>query len=145
MRKAIVCYASFSGNTKEVAEIIDEQLSHYDYRVESYWIGSGVIPDLSKYDTIIIGTFTWGKGATPVDMKDFVADVGFKPNNTYIFGTGDTQFGGGELFCRAADRLAKFYDSTVAPLKIEQSPRGSQEELVKEWIKGVVKFDQEIR
>lgn len=55
-----------------------------------------------------------------------------------MFGTGETQFGGDELFCLAAVKLARFYDSKWQPLKIEQSPRGSQETRVKEWVEGVL-------
>lgn len=86
----------------------------------------------------MIGTFTWGKGATPDDVKDFVYEIGYKPPNVFIFGTGDTQFGGDTLFCHATDKLAKFYQSSYEPLKIEQSPRGSQETKVMEWTEGVL-------
>lgn len=88
---------------------------------------------------MIIGSFTWDKGATPDEVKDFVADVGYKPANVYVFGTGDTQFGGDALFCNAAVRLARFYESNYEPLKIEQSPRGSQEMTVVKWTEGVLK------
>ena len=88
---------------------------------------------------MIIGSFTWDKGATPDEVKDFVADVGYKPANVYVFGTGDTQFGGDALFCNAAVKLARFYESEYAPLKIEQSPRGTQEIDVMNWTEGVIK------
>src|SRR5699024_3688985 len=93
---------------------------------------------LEKYGFIVIGTFTGDEGSTPEDVKDFVLEVGYKPDNIAVFGSGDTQFGGDELFCRAVDRLAKFYESPVPALKIEQSPRGSQERLVKSWLEGVL-------
>ena len=85
---------------------------------------------------MLIGSFTWEQGATPDEVKDFVADVGYKPENVYVFGTGDTQFGGDALFCNAAVKLARFYASAYEPLKIEQSPRGVQQEKVIEWSKG---------
>ncbi|GIN22508.1 flavodoxin [Siminovitchia fordii] len=141
MKKAIICYVSFSGNTREVAETIEEHLKNINFEVDLYWIGTGSIPDLSKYDLILIGTFTWGEGETPEEMKDFVLDIGYKPSNVYVFGTGDTQFGGDDLFCIAAEKLSKFYESPLPPLKIEQSPRGAQELLVEQWIKGVVDFN----
>ncbi len=81
-----------------------------------------------QYDYIFFGTFTWDKGSTPDEVKDFVLEIGYKPNNVAVFGSGDTQFGGDDLFCNAVDKLAKFYNSKWAGLKIEQSPRGSQEE-----------------
>lgn len=139
MKKVIICYLSFSGNTKEVAELLEDYLMEKDYLVDFYQIGfGGKIPNLSSYNKIFLGTFTWDKGATPDEMKDFVAEVGYKPPNVYVFGSGDTQFGGDELFCKAVDKLAKFYNSSCKGLKIEQSPRGSQEKIVNEWIKEIV-------
>ncbi len=135
----LIAYATWSGNTQEVAEIIEEQLTEAGISVTSYRIGGGIIPNPRHFDAMIIGSFTWDKGSTPDEVKDFVADVGYKPDNVYVFGTGDTQFGGDELFCQAAVKLARFYESTFEPLKIEQSPRGVQQSKVIEWSKGVIK------
>ena len=121
----LIAYATWSGNTQEVAEMIEETLVAERIlmlqRIESVW---GVIPNPRDFDAMIIGSFTWDKGATPDEVKDFVAEVGYKPANVYVFGTGDTQFGGDALFCNAAVKLARFYESPYEPLKIEQSPRG---------------------
>ncbi len=137
-KKAIVCYLSYSGNTEEIAEIIETMLIDDKIDVDMYEIGIDPPINLETYDFIFIGTFTWDHGSTPDEVKDFVLEVGYKPKNIAVFGSGDTQFGGDELFCRAADRLAKFYDSSMPTLKIEQSPRGSQEEIVKSWLEGVL-------
>lgn len=136
----LIAYASVSGNTKEVAKLIAEELTHKQQDVTLYCMnGNEQFPHVSDYDAMLIGTYTWGSGDTPFDVKDFVADVGYKPEKVFVFGTGDTQFGGDDMFCMAADKLAKFYHSPIAPLKIEQSPRGSQEEEVLEWTRGVLK------
>ena len=136
--KALIAYLSYSGNTEEVAELIEVQLRDDGFEVDLHCIGLDPLPEVSQYDFIFFGTFTWDVGRTPDDMKDFVLDVGYKPKNVAVFGTGDTQFGGDDLFCRAVDRLVKFYESPWDGLKIEQSPRGSQEEKVKRWTKGVI-------
>lgn len=139
MRNALIVYASLSGNTKEVAELITMELTSAGIGVTEHWIGDGAAPpDPADYDAMWIGSYTWGKGATPHEVKDFAADLGYKPKPVYVFGTGDTQFGGDDLFCAAADKLAKFYESPAAPLKIEQSPRGAQESLVRKWVRGIL-------
>lgn len=136
--KAIICYLSYSGNTEEVAELLKVQLEAGGIDIDMYSIGYGVVPNLFEYDLIFLGTFTWDKGSTPEEMKDFAREVGDKPNNVYIFGTGDTQFGGDDLFCNAVDKLVRFYNSDYPGLKIEQSPRGSQKQLVIKWLEGVL-------
>src|SRR5690606_6769602 len=143
MVRILICYASFSGNTQEVAKIMMDKLTLDGHEVSLYRIGSGQIPDPRQYDVMFLGTFTWGKGATPIDVKDFVYELGYTPPNIYVFGTGDTQFGGYQLFCYATVKLAKFYQSTYPPLKIEQSPRGFQEIKVIEWTEGVMKHCQQ--
>jgi flavodoxin I len=135
----LIVYASWSGNTQEVAEMIEETLVAEKIVVTTYRIGGGVIPNPRDFDAMIFGSFTWEQGSTPDEVKDFVADVGYKPANVYVFGTGDTQFGGDTLFCHAAVKLARFYASPYEPLKIEQSPRGVQQEKVIEWSKGVIR------
>jgi flavodoxin I len=134
----LIAYASWSGNTQEVAEMTEEILVKENVEVTTHRMGGAVMPNPRHYDAMIIGSFTWDKGATPDEVKDFVADVGYKPDNVYVFGTGDTQFGGDALFCHAAVKLARFYASTYEPLKIEQSPRGIQQSTVIEWSKGVI-------
>jgi flavodoxin I len=136
--RALIAYLSYSGNTKEVAEIIEGKLIEQNFTVEVHLIGIDLPINPENYDFIFIGTFTWAKGATPDEVKDFVMEIGYKPDNIAVFGTGETQFGGDELFCLAAEKLAKFYQSKWAPLKIEQSPRGSQEKRVKSWVEGVL-------
>src|SRR5699024_2302969 len=94
--------------------------------------------DVSRYDYIFLGTFTWDVGSTLDEMKDIILEVGYKQDYVAVFGSGDTQFGGDDLFCRAVDRLVKFYESPWDGLKIEQSPRGSKEVIVEQWVKGVL-------
>jgi len=136
--RALVAYLSYSGNTEEVADLIHGRLERDDYIVDMHEIGIDPPIDASIYDVFFIGTFTWEYGKTPDEVKDFVLEVGYKPENVYVFGTGDTQFGGEDLFCLAATKLARFYHSKHEPLKIEQSPRGVQEMKIEKWMEGVL-------
>lgn len=137
--KALLAYLSYSGNTLETAELIEKKLLENQHQVEWHRIGIDSPIHPKEFDIIFIGTFTWSKGATPDEVKDFVWEIGYKPANIAVFGTGETQFGGDDLFCKAAVKLAKFYDSPWDVLKIEQSPRGSQERKVETWVEGVLK------
>ncbi|MBR3381188.1 MAG: flavodoxin [Bacillus sp. (in: Bacteria)] len=140
--KAIIPYLSYSGNTKEVAELIEEQLLEHRIEVDMHRIGISPPFHPEEYDVIFLGTFTWDYGRVPEDTKELIWEIGYKPDNIAVFGTGDTQFGGDDLYCAAVDKLTKFYHSKWPGLKIEQSPRGSQEEKVKAWVEGVVQHDK---
>src|SRR5699024_10726361 len=124
--------------TEVIAEINENEIIEKEMNMRTNESGIDIPVNLEKYDFIFIATFTWDYGSTPDEVKDFVLEVGYKPDNIAVFGSGDTQCGGDELFCRAVDRLAKFYESPVPALKIEQSPRRSQERLVKSWLEGVL-------
>ncbi len=137
--KVLIAYLSYSGNTEEIAEVIEKELRSRQMTVEMHEIGLDAPVDVSAYDALFLGSFTWDYGRTPDEVKDFILEVAYKPDNVYVFGSGDTQFGGDELFCRAVDKLAHFYESKHPGLKIEQSPRGSQEEKIKVWLEGVLK------
>lgn len=136
--RVLIAYLSYSGNTEEVATAIGEHLIEEAIQVEWHRIGIDALRNPELYDLIFLGTFTWERGATPDEVKDFILEMGYKPNNMVIFGTGDTQFGGDDLFCKAVDKLAHFYRSHYPVLKIEQSPRGSQEKIVEQWLEGVL-------
>lgn len=134
--RILIAYLSYSGNTEEIAALIGQKFESEE--LVYHRIGIDPLPDIESFDKIFIGTFTWAMGATPDEVKDFVLDIGYKPDNVAIFGSGETQFGGDEMFCLAATKLAKFYKSPWVPLRIEQSPRGMQEFKVNEWIEGVM-------
>ncbi|MBO1912132.1 flavodoxin domain-containing protein, partial [Microvirga sp. 3-52] len=67
----LIAYATWSGNTEEVAELIEEVVLKSDIDVTKYRIGTGLLPDVRAFDALIIGSFTWDKGATPDEVKDF--------------------------------------------------------------------------
>jgi flavodoxin I len=139
--RALIAYLSYSGNTEDTAEYILEKLSSYGVMVDMHRIGIDLPVNPSHYDVMFLGTFTWEDGRTPDEVKEFVLEIGYKPDNIAIFGTGDTQFG---YFCGAVDKLTTFYRSRWQGLKIEQSPRGSQEHRIDQWLKGVILHDENI-
>ena len=139
--KVLIVYHSYSGNTKDLAEFIKTQLSN-SFEVDLFEINKYSKEKIEfsidlkpAYDTIILGTFTWGKGEIPIQVRKFVKEYQeyFKTKQVFLFGTGDTQFGGDTLFCSAVDVLDRIIKTSVTPLKIEQHYSGSQESIVLEW------------
>jgi flavodoxin I len=139
--KTVIAYLSYSGNTEEVADYMQNKLIARGALVDMHRVGIDPPINPKHYDVVFIGTFTWENGSTPEEIKDFVLEIGYKPDNIAVFGTGDTQFG---YFCGAVDKLVKFYQSPWEGLKIEQSPRGFQEKIIEEWLKGVLQHVRSI-
>ena len=94
--KAIIAYHSYSGNTKEIAEHIEKYLNN-QAEVIMHRIGVDSPIQRDTFDILLLGTFTWEYGEVPDEVKDFILEVGYKPENVAIFGSGDTQFGGDEM------------------------------------------------
>ncbi|MEN2466267.1 flavodoxin [Ornithinibacillus sp. FSL M8-0202] len=137
----LIAYLSYSGNTEETAELIQKKLIAKGASVDMHRIGIDPPINPSHYDVMFMGTFTWDNGSTPDEVKDFVLEIGYKPDNIAVFGTGDTQF---PFFCQAVDKLTRFYESKWQGLKIEQSPRGSQEIKIDRWLEGVLQYVRRI-
>lgn len=136
--RALISYHSYSGNTEEVALLIKETLCKQHHTVTLHEVGIDPVFDPNSYDVIFLGTFTWVSGSVPEEVKDMILEIGYKPDNIAVFGTGETQFAGDNWYCKAVDSLVNFYNSPYEGLKIEQSPRGSQEQLVVSWTERVM-------
>ncbi|MGG0667891.1 flavodoxin [Lederbergia citrisecunda] len=141
MDNALIIYHSFTGNTEEVAELIAKTLEDSNVNVELYRLGSGTVPEPSTFDICFLGTFTWEEGLLPEEMEDFLEFANL-PENKAVFGTGDTQFGGDSMFCKAVNTIVSKYGAKYIPLKIEQSPRGTQEKKVTKWTEQIIRINK---
>lgn len=136
MSRAAILYTSMSGNTEEVAELIQTTINGDLFDVETL---SEDVSFLSEYDILFIGSYTWGDGALPEVMRDFLRRLlkeNTPPSSTsFVFGTGDLVF---PKFCRAVDEIVHHltqYGVTVHPtvLKVEQSPRSNPSRVI-DWV-----------
>lgn len=140
MKKVLVAYASMSGNTEEVAEIIISELQSKDIKVDAHYIDVMSVTEkinINEYSSIFLGTYTWDLGYAPDEISNFAEAHFLKEKTIHSFGTGETQFGE-ELYCIASDKIAKYYNSPSPVLKVEQSPRGSQETEVRQWVTDII-------
>lgn len=124
-RIAIV-YASVTGNTEAVAQILQEICAAKSLEVEVWPINDFPIPELSRYDAVLVGTYTWGSGEIPKEMQELFQafeNLGQKEPVTAVFGTGDSFFA---EFCGAVDRFRDMlyvHTDLAATLKIELMPQ----------------------
>lgn len=139
MMKCLIAYVTYSGNTEEIADLIEDELVKRQIEVDSYDVSYDQMDmDLEQYDLVFLGTFTWDYGSVPEEMVAFLHEVQLESNEVAVFGSGDTQFGGEDIYCRAVEALSAIYKSNWQGLKIEQSPRGSQEGLISKWLERVL-------
>lgn len=86
-RQIAIFYGSTMGATEKVANIISEQLE-----ADMFNIDSASKEEFDKYDTIIIGSSTWGFGDLQDDWEAFFDMNGIpnlKDKKVAIFGLGD--------------------------------------------------------
>ena len=124
-RVAIV-YASATGNTKAAAEILQHIYREMQVPVVVYAIKDFPLSELSRYDVVIVGTYTWGSGEIPKELRGlFTAfeELGKKKLVTAVFGTGDSCYA---EFCGAVDRFRDMlfvHTDLAATLKVELMPQ----------------------
>jgi len=85
-------YGSSTGVTKKIAEKIKESLK--PGLVDIYDVKYVKIEDVEKYDNIILGSSTWGKGILQADFERFLYNIlkfaNLRGKKIAIFGTGDS-------------------------------------------------------
>lgn len=137
--RSLILYVTYSGNTEEIAKLIEKTAKKKGFEVVCYDLFQQTKSfDFATYDVIFLGSFTWDYGEIPDELEDFLQGIELDHEQVAVFGSGDTQFGGDALYCKAVERLVRIFSSKWSGLKIEQSPRGSQEELVVDWAERVL-------
>ncbi|MFP4977917.1 flavodoxin [Paenibacillus sp. CN-4] len=133
MANVLIVYASLTGNTEEMAELIAEGI------VQS---GGGAVlktaeacsaEELLDYDGVLIGSYTWGDGELADEILDLYEELdGIDLNGmrSAAFGSGDTGY---DKYCGAVDLLeAKLSErgaELVQPgLRIEYGPNAQEKE-----------------
>jgi flavodoxin I len=123
MRMAIV-YSSKTGNTEEVVHLIwqlflEEKIDVTLFRVEEF-----PIMDLTNYEAVVIGTYTWGNGEIPQEMMELYhvfETMEVKKLLSGVVGTGDSGY---PKFCGAVDEFKDMlyvHTNLMVTLKLELS------------------------
>jgi flavodoxin I len=121
-----IVYTSVSGNTKELAQVIYRIFVSKSVQVSIYRIEEFSVPDLCHYHAVVIGTYTWGNGDIPKEMRQlFLAfeSISRKNMTTSVFGTGDSCY---PMFCGAVDQFRDMlyvHTNLAATLKVELRPQ----------------------
>lgn len=110
MSKIGLFYASSTGNTEDIANLIKEKMSKSE--VELHNIATAVDDAMKNYDLIIIGASTWGEGDLQDDWEDYINNLNEENllNKTVaMFGLGDQ-----EEYCdNFLDAMGTIYDKVI--------------------------------
>ncbi|WEV44809.1 flavodoxin [Streptococcaceae bacterium ESL0687] len=114
MATAKIVYASMTGNTEEIADIVCEALENKGIEVEMDECTSVDAEDLLDFDINIVATYTYGDGELPdeiVDFYDDLKDLDLTGKIYGVVGSGDTFY---DEFCKSVDDFDSAFASTGA-------------------------------
>ena len=106
MTLAKIVFASMTGNTEEIADIVADKLRELDVEVEVDECTTVDAEDFLEADIAIVATYTYGDGELPDEMMDFYEDLSSLDLSGKVYGvvgSGDTFY---DEFCKAVDDLS---------------------------------------
>lgn len=138
MSKVLIVYASLTGNTEEMAELIAEGIRNTGGTADLKMVEDCNAVRLLEYDACLLGAYTWGDGELPDEFADFVdemKELDLAGTRAAVFGSGDTSY---RLYCAAVDELEQhlreFGAVIVQPsLKVEYGPSPEEKGLCREF------------
>ncbi|WJE14796.1 flavodoxin [Halobacillus sp. ACCC02827] len=131
MARILICYASMSGNTEEIADIIHSHLKN-DYEVIMKEVEETEITELRDFDCVLIGSYTWNDGDLPYEVEDFYEELSendLREVHGAVFGSGDRIY---PQFCEAVHLLQAQLKANGAAiiqdgLEIEMTPDSEED------------------
>ena len=75
MPNIILVYASMSGNTEEMAQAVAEGARNAGASVDIRECMSASADELTNFDGVLLGSYSWGEGELPDELLDFADDL----------------------------------------------------------------------
>ena len=124
MALAKIVFASMTGNTEEIADIVADKLREEGMDVDVDECTTVDAEDFMDADVAIVATYTYGDGELPDEMMDFFEDLsGMDLSGKYfgVVGSGDTFY---DEFCKAVDDFDNLFEAigaerAASPVKVD--------------------------
>ncbi|NOU86773.1 flavodoxin [Paenibacillus sp. LMG 31460] len=138
MSKIIIVFASMTGNTEEMADAIAEGLKEAGIEPVVKNVIDTNAEEITHYDGIILGSYTWGDGDLADDFLDFydeMDDIQLDGKKAAVFGSCDSSY---SEYGAAVDTLVTKLkelgaEVTLEGLKIELSPSKDDKALCRQF------------
>lgn len=114
MTLAKIVYASLTGNTEEIADIVAEAFENADIEVKINECTQVDAEDFKEADICVVATYTYGDGDLPDEIVDFYEDLQELDLTGKVFGvcgSGDTFY---DEFCKSVDDFEAVFEKTGA-------------------------------
>lgn len=148
--KVLIAYGTLTMNTEMIASAMYEAISDSECSEKIDLLNVIDIPEasaLEAYDTILIGTSTWGEGEYPPDTEEFDLLVrqngpNLKDTPMGFFGLGDSSY---EIYNGGIKLLEKLFVDDLEAKKIGETllidgfPDDEIIENAQSWAKDVIK------
>lgn len=114
MTLAKIVYASMTGNTEEIADIVAEALENLGVEVEINECTQVDAKDFEDADLCIVATYTYDEGQLPDEIMDFYDELGeldLTGKTFGVCGSGDTFY---DFYCKSIDDFEETFLKTGA-------------------------------
>ena len=115
MATALIVYASLTGNTEEIADILAEALEERGVEVDMKECTSAQASEFHNYDINVVATYTYGTdGDLPDEIVDFYEELEEEDLTGKVYGalgSGDTFY---DYFCHSVDEFENQFTFTGA-------------------------------
>lgn len=114
MTLAKIVYASMTGNTEEIADIVAEAFENLNLDVEIDECTQVEAEEFEAADICVVATYTYGEGDLPDEMEDFYEDLKELDLTGKIFGvcgSGDTFY---DQYCKSVDDFDAVFEKIGA-------------------------------
>lgn len=135
-----IVYASMTGNTEEISEILESTIQEAGFDVEREECSEVEVDFFDDADACVIATYTYGDGELPFEFEDFFDELEDKDLSGKIFGvvgSGDKEYG--DLYCKSAHDFVEALEKTGAEkaaetVEIENNAEEEDIEALKKFV-----------
>ncbi|MEK5174195.1 flavodoxin [Heyndrickxia sp. FSL W8-0496] len=145
MKKILLVYASMTGNTEIISELIAEAIREEGYSITVKESLRADPKELIKYDGFILGSYTYEGGVIADEFMIFYEEMeqlDLSGKFGAVFGSGDSFYE--DTFCVAVDLITEKLielgaNIVLDGLKIDLMPEGDEEERCKQFGRDFIK------